>query len=127
MRSRRVAAVGLGLALALGALVAIPPAHASGTLAWPHFLKVHIEHRRADTEILVDASYAGVGWTTQSGLATGDYLIRVDQDGRIRSLDDKLAINRRSSSGSYPRPRRSTSTRGSSRSGPTIARRSTAV
>ncbi|TML56999.1 MAG: hypothetical protein E6G17_13630 [Actinobacteria bacterium] len=100
MGPRRLVATALGLALAIATLAPSPPAHASGTLAWPHFLKVHIEHRRADTQLLVDAAYAGVGWTTQSGLATGDYLIRVDQDGRIRSLDDKLAINRRSSNGS---------------------------
>lgn len=75
------------------ALPAVPgPAHAAGTLAWPHFLKIHVENRRADTRVIVDAGWAGKRWVSQPGVLAGDYLVRVDESGFVRSLDDKLAF-----------------------------------
>ncbi|MER3453438.1 MAG: hypothetical protein C4344_07385, partial [Acidimicrobiia bacterium] len=54
------------------------PAGAGGTLAWPHFLKVHVQNRRADTRVVIDAGHAGLRWVSQPGVRAGDYLVRVD-------------------------------------------------
>ena len=82
--------------VALVALTGVPaqPASAAGTLAWPHFLKIHVENRRADTRIIVDAGHGGVRWVSQPGVVAGDYLVRIDQNGFVRSLDDQLAFFR---------------------------------
>src|SRR4051812_30076657 len=96
---RRLAAPVLGIIL-LGALLAgavnAGPAKATtdGTLAWPHFLKVHVESRRLDTRVIVDAGWVGTRWMSQPAVETGDYLVRVDQSGFVRSLDAKLAFTK---------------------------------
>jgi putative cell wall-binding protein len=89
---RRVLAPVVLLGMALALVLPSLPARASGTLAWPHFIKVHVVNRRADTRVVVDAGYANVRWVSQPGVNAGDYLVRVDQSGFIRSLDDKLAF-----------------------------------
>ena len=92
---RRGLAVVALAALALTGLAVVPPvpeAGAAGTLAWPHFIKIHVQNRRADTRIIVDAAYAGVRWVSHPGVAAGDHLIRLDQNGFVRSLDGTLAF-----------------------------------
>ena len=89
---RRIALV---LAL-LGALLLAPDAAARETdsrgSGWPHFLRVHVEQRRADTRVIVDAKWAGARWFSQQNVPTGDYLVRVDQSGFVKSMDAKLAF-----------------------------------
>lgn len=80
------------VALVLALPLASMPADAAGTAAWPHFLKIHVENRRADTRVIVDAGWAGRRWVSQPGVLAGDYLVRVDETGYVRSLDDKLAF-----------------------------------
>lgn len=93
--ARRVLAVSCAAAVALAAApVVARGAEATGTLAWPHFLKVHVQNRRADTRVVVEAGHAGVRWVSQPGVRAGDYLLRVDRSGFVRSLDDGLALFR---------------------------------
>ena len=91
---RRLVPSFLALALTLTGVAALsaPPAQAAGTLAWPHFLKIHVENRRADTRVIIDAGWANRRWASQPGVVAGDYLVRVDQSGFVRSLDDQLAF-----------------------------------
>lgn len=91
---RAVALACAAAAVLAAASVAAPGAGASGTLAWPHFLKVHVQNRRADTRVVVEAGHAGVRWVSQPGVRAGDYLLRVDRSGFVRSLDDGLAFFR---------------------------------
>ncbi|HET7719890.1 MAG TPA: hypothetical protein VFK43_07990, partial [Acidimicrobiales bacterium] len=93
---RRSLLVALVAFLALAGLTALPvrPASAAGTLAWPHFLKIHVENRRVDTRVIIDAGHGGVRWASQPGVVAGDYLVRVDQSGFVRSLDGQLAFFR---------------------------------
>ena len=39
----------------------------AGTLAWPHFLQVHVQNANAETRIVIDAGWAGVRWASQPG------------------------------------------------------------
>ena len=69
---RRIVPVIMAAALAASVLVASGgPADSAGTAQWPHFLRIHVEQRRWDTRILVDAAYAGVRWFSQPGVETG--------------------------------------------------------
>jgi putative cell wall-binding protein len=79
------------VASALAAVLA-PAGPAEAETVWPHFLKIHVEARRDDTRVLIDAHYAGVRWVSQPGVRAGDYLVRVDQSGFVRSLDAKLTF-----------------------------------
>jgi putative cell wall-binding protein len=90
---RRAVALVLA-ALAVVAALAAAPADAGGTLAWPHFLKVQVQNRRADTRVVIDAGHAGVRWVSQPGVRAGEYLVRVDASGFVRSLDAGLAFFR---------------------------------
>lgn len=91
---RAVAAACVAVLAVAGGAVWLPGAGATGTLAWPHFLKVHVQNRRADTRVVVEAGHAGVRWVSQPGVRAGDYLLRVDRSGFVRSLDDGLALFR---------------------------------
>jgi putative cell wall-binding protein len=87
----RALTVAVALTSALAALLG-PVEPASADVVWPHFLKIHVEARRDDTRILVDTHWAGVRWVSQPGVRPGDYLVRVDQNGFVRSLDAKLTF-----------------------------------
>ena len=91
MRLRAVFLSVLTLASAL-ALAVAPAGPAEAETVWPHFLKIHVEARRDDTRILIDTHFAGVRWVSQPGVRAGDYLVRIDQSGFVRSLDAKLTF-----------------------------------
>ena len=75
-----------------GSLDSVSAATAGGTLAWPHFLQIHVENARADTRIIVDSGWAGVRYASQPGVQRGDYLLRIDESGYVRSLDNKAVF-----------------------------------
>ena len=91
---RRAVQVLVAVTIAVGALPMSSPVSEAATPVWPQFVQAHIEVRRADTRVIVDAGHAGVRWVSQPGVRPGDYLFRVDQSGLVRSLDGKLAMTR---------------------------------
>jgi hypothetical protein len=92
MRVKRASWVCLvsAIVMVLSALPSVPEAEA--TLAWPHFLEISITKRRGDTRVIIEAAYKGMKWTSQPGVATGKYLVRVDSTGFLRSIDGKLTF-----------------------------------
>jgi hypothetical protein len=98
--TRRIAGLFLGVALVAGLLAA--PSQAAGTLSWPHFLQIHVEAHRADTRVIIDTPYGNqyaARWVSPPGVAKGDYLLRIDQTGFVRSLDSKLTFFRQAAQG----------------------------
>jgi hypothetical protein len=79
-----------------GGVPLTPPARAEpatpGTSQWPHFLYIHVAERSSATRIIIEAGYAGLRWSSQPGVAAGDYLVRIDETGYVRSLDGQLAF-----------------------------------
>jgi putative cell wall-binding protein len=61
---------------------------------WPQFLRVHVQNRSATTRVIFDASWAATRWASQPGVSAGDYVVRVDHDGLVKSIDGKLAFTR---------------------------------
>ena len=98
-RTRPFVIILASLAILVGSLLSAPTTQAgaaqtTGTLEWPHFIRVHVETARADTRVLIDAGWANVRWASQPGVRPGNYLLRVDQNGYVHSLDNGLALVR---------------------------------
>jgi hypothetical protein len=77
---------------------AIDLANSSGNwqewLALPQYFLIHTPSITPGTRIQVSNYYAGVKWVSQPVLARGDFIIRVDPDGFVRSIDSKLAFTK---------------------------------
>ncbi len=77
---------------------AINLANSSGNwqewLALPQYFLIHTPTITPGTRIQISNYYAGVKWVSQPVLARGDFLIRIDPDGFVRSIDSKLAFTK---------------------------------
>lgn len=60
----------------------------------PQYLLIHVPSITPSTRIQVSTYFSASKWVSQPILAPGDYLIRVDPDGFVRSLDNKLAFTK---------------------------------
>lgn len=60
----------------------------------PQVIKVHIPSVTSDTRVQVSSYFAGTKWVSQPVLAPGDYMVRIDPDGFVRSIDSKLAFTK---------------------------------
>lgn len=60
----------------------------------PQYFRVHVPSITPSTRIQVSTYFTSSKWVSQPILAPGDYLIRVDPDGFVRSLDNKLAFTK---------------------------------
>jgi N-acetylmuramoyl-L-alanine amidase len=60
----------------------------------PQYFLVHVPSITPSTRIQVSTYFTASKWVSQPILASGDYLIRVDPDGFVRSLDNKLAFTK---------------------------------
>lgn len=77
---------------------AIDLANSSGNwqewLALPQYFLIHTPSITPGTRIQISNYYAGAKWVSQPILARGDFLVRVDPDGFVRSIDSKLAFTK---------------------------------
>ncbi len=60
----------------------------------PQYFQVHVPTITPGTRIQVSTYFTSAKWVSQPILAPGDYLIRVDPDGFVRSIDNKLAFTK---------------------------------
>lgn len=60
----------------------------------PQNLRIHVPKVTSNTRIQVSSYFAGVKWVSQPIISPGDYIIRIDPDGFVRSIDSKLAFTR---------------------------------
>ncbi len=60
----------------------------------PQYFLIHTPSITPGTRIQVSSYYAGVKWVSQPILARGDFIIRMDPDGFVRSIDSKLAFSK---------------------------------
>ncbi|MBI4744281.1 MAG: hypothetical protein HY776_05625 [Actinobacteria bacterium] len=60
----------------------------------PQYFLIHVPTITPSTRIQVSAYFAAKKWVSQPLLARGDYIIRVDPDGFVRSIDSKLAFTK---------------------------------
>lgn len=60
----------------------------------PQYIRIHVPSVTSDTRIQVSAYFAATKWVSQPLLAPGDYMIRIDPDGFVRSIDSKLGFVR---------------------------------
>jgi hypothetical protein len=104
MRVSRRGRSGLRLACALalffGMLAAATPSRAlqpqnptfAGTQTWPHFFEIHVAAYSPSNRIVIERLDKSAIYTSQPAVAAGDYLVRLDSTGVVRSLDGKLAF-----------------------------------
>lgn len=62
----------------------------------PQYFLIHVTQITPDTRIQISNYYAGIKWVSQPILAKGDFLVRADPDGFVRSIDSKLAFTKSS-------------------------------
>jgi len=67
----------------------------------PQYFRIHVPMVTSNTRIQVSTYFTSTKWVSQPILAPGDYLIRIDPDGFVRSIDSKLAFTK-SSDGTSP-------------------------
>jgi len=65
--------------------------------AWsplPQYFLIHTPSITPGSRIQISAYYAGTKWVSQPILARGDFIVRVDPNGFVRSIDSKLAFTK---------------------------------
>lgn len=60
----------------------------------PQYFRIHAENITPGTRIQISNYYAGVKWVSQPILARGDFIVRIDPDGFVRSIDSKLGFSK---------------------------------
>lgn len=63
-------------------------------LALPQYFLIYTPSITPGTRIQISNYYAGVKWVSQPILAQGNFLVRIDPDGFVRSIDSKLAFTK---------------------------------
>ncbi|MDI6892244.1 MAG: N-acetylmuramoyl-L-alanine amidase [Actinomycetota bacterium] len=58
----------------------------------PQYFRIHVPKVTSNTRIQISTYFTSTKWVSQPILAPGDYLIRIDPDGFVRSIDSKLAF-----------------------------------
>lgn len=60
----------------------------------PQYFRIHAENITPGTRVQISNYYAGVKWVSQPILARGDFIVRIDPNGFVRSVDSKLAFSK---------------------------------